>query len=175
MKLLMKRAFTVVLAAVLLFGCGEDNNKTGGNELTPQENKAKLEQCAMEVLGKINPQDHKTLVETIDAFAYKADYGWFEDEIGPTPGEGIEPNPMGMMSVIRKAVTTYNPVVLSVLATEVDYIAIPTGIYTFDEVARSSNLCLKSKVSSRPSRYEKAEKKHKYKPTKILSSLFLNM
>ena len=36
MKLLMKRAFTVVLAAVLLFGCGEDNNKTGGNELTPQ-------------------------------------------------------------------------------------------------------------------------------------------
>ena len=44
MKLLMKRAFTVVLAAVLLFGCGEDNNKTGGNELTPQENKAKLEQ-----------------------------------------------------------------------------------------------------------------------------------
>lgn len=38
MKLLMKRAFTVVLAAVLLFGCGEDNNKTGGNELTPQEN-----------------------------------------------------------------------------------------------------------------------------------------
>ena len=61
MKLLMKRAFTVVLAAVLLFGCGEDNNKTGGNELTPQENKAKLEQCAMEVLGKINPQDHKTL------------------------------------------------------------------------------------------------------------------
>ena len=47
MKLLMKRAFTVVLAAVLLFGCGEDNNKTGGNELTPQENKAKLEQCAM--------------------------------------------------------------------------------------------------------------------------------
>lgn len=28
MKLLMKRAFTVVLAAVLLFGCGEDNNKT---------------------------------------------------------------------------------------------------------------------------------------------------
>ena len=110
MKLLMKRAFTVVLAAVLLFGCGEDNNKTGGNELTPQENKAKLEQCAMEVL--------------------------FEDEIGPTPGEGIEPNPMGMMSVIRKAVTTYNPVVLSVLATEVDYIAIPTGIYTFDEVAR---------------------------------------
>lgn len=55
MKLLMKRAFTVVLAAVLLFGCGEDNNKTGGNELTPQENKAKLEQCAMEVLGKINP------------------------------------------------------------------------------------------------------------------------
>lgn len=136
MKLLMKRAFTVVLAAVLLFGCGEDNNKTGGNELTPQENKAKLEQCAMEVLGKINPQDHKTLVETIDAFAYKADYGLFEDEIGPTPGEGIEPNPMGMMSVIRKAVTTYNPVVLSVLATEVDYIAIPTGIYTFDEVAR---------------------------------------
>ena len=126
MKLLMKRAFTVVLAAVLLFGCGEDNNKTGGNE---------LEQCAMEVLGKINPQDHKTLVETIDAFAYKADYGLFEDEIGPTPGEGIEPNPMGMMSVIRKAVTTYNPVVLSVLATEVDYIAIPTGIYTFDEVA----------------------------------------
>ena len=94
MKLLMKRAFTVVLAAVLLFGCGEDNNKTGGNELTPQENKAKLEQCAMEVLGKINPQDHKTLVETIDAFAYKADYGLFEDEIGPTPGEGIEPNPM---------------------------------------------------------------------------------
>ena len=159
MKLLMKRAFTVVLAAVLLFGCGEDNNKTGGNELTPQENKAKLEQCAMEVLGKISPQDHKTLVETIDAFAYKADYGLFEDEIGPTPGEGIEPNPMGMMSVIRKAVTTYNPVVLSVLATEV----------------RSSNLCLKSKVSSRPSRYEKAEKKHKYKPTKILSSLFLNM
>lgn len=65
MKLLMKRAFTVVLAAVLLFGCGEDDNKTGGNELTPQENKAKLEQCAMEVLGKINPQDHKTLVETI--------------------------------------------------------------------------------------------------------------
>ena len=60
----------------------------------------------------------------------------FEDEIGPTPGEGIEPNPMGMMSVIRKAVTTYNPVVLSVLAIEVDYIAIPTGIYTFDEVAR---------------------------------------
>ena len=57
MKLLMKRAFTVVLAAVLLFGCGEDDNKTGGNELTPQENKAKLEQCAMEVLGKINPQD----------------------------------------------------------------------------------------------------------------------
>ena len=50
MKLLMKRAFTVVLAAVLLFGCGEDNNKTGGNELTPQENKAKLEQCAMEKL-----------------------------------------------------------------------------------------------------------------------------
>lgn len=93
MKLLMKRAFTVVLAAVLLFGCGEDDNKTGGNELTPQENKAKLEQCAMEVLGKINPQDHKTLVETIDAFAYKADYGLFEDEIGPTPGEGIEPNP----------------------------------------------------------------------------------
>lgn len=136
MKLLMKRAFTVVLAAVLLFGCGEDDNKTGGNELTPQENKAKLEQCAMEVLGKINPQDHKTLVETIDAFAYKADYGLFEDEIGPTPGEGIEPNPMGMMGVIRKAVTTYNPVVLSVLATEVDYIAIPTGIYTFDEVAR---------------------------------------
>lgn len=136
MKLLMKRAFTVVLAAVLLFGCGEDNNKTGGNELTPQENKAKLEQCAMEVLGKINPQDHKTLVETIDAFAYKADYGLFEDEIGPTLGEGIEPNPMEMMSVIRKAVTTYNPVVLSVLATEVDYIAIPTGIYTFDEVAR---------------------------------------
>ena len=76
MKLLMKRAFTVVLAAVLLFGCGEDDNKTGGNELTPQENKAKLEQCAMEVLGKINPQDHKTLVETIDAFAYKADYGF---------------------------------------------------------------------------------------------------
>ena len=62
MKLLMKRAFTVVLAAVLLFGCGEDNNKTGGNELTPQENKAKLEQCAMEVLGKINPHDHKTFV-----------------------------------------------------------------------------------------------------------------
>ena len=60
MKLLMKRAFTVVLAAVLLFGCGEDNNKTGGNELTPQENKAKLEQCAMEVLGKINPQDRKS-------------------------------------------------------------------------------------------------------------------
>ena len=63
-------------------------------------------------------------------------FSLFEDEIGPTPGEGIEPNPMGMMSVIRKAVTTYNPVVLSVLATEVDYIAIPTGIYTFDEVAR---------------------------------------
>ena len=47
MKLLMKRAFTVVLAAVLLFGCGEDNNKTGGNELTPQENKAKLEQLSL--------------------------------------------------------------------------------------------------------------------------------
>ena len=160
MKLLMKRAFTVVLAAVLLFGCGEDNNKTGGNELTPQENKAKLEQCAMEVLGKINPQDHKTLVETIDAFAYKADYGLFEDEIGPTPGEGIEPNPMGMMSVIRKAVTTYNPVVLSVLATEVDYIAIQR-VFTHSmklpvngwrlRRPRSSNLCLKSKVPSRPS------------------------
>lgn len=89
-----------------------------------------------------------------------------------------------MMSVIRKAVTTYNSVVLSVLATEVDYIAIPTGIYTFDEVAREwvetpsaevLEFVLKSKVSSRPSRYEKAEKKHKYKPTKILSSLFLNM
>ena len=52
MKLLMKRAFTVVLAAVLLFGCGEDNNKTGGNELTPQENKAKLEQCSDGGSGK---------------------------------------------------------------------------------------------------------------------------
>ena len=83
------------------------------------------------------------------------------------------------MSVIRKAVTTYNPVVLSVLATEVDYIAIPTGIYTFDEVAREWVETPSAEVLEFVFEVEGAESsisiRKSGKETKILSSLFLNM
>ena len=123
MKFLVKRSFAVVLAVILLSACGEGDKKDLGSTLTPEENKVKLEQCAMNVLGKINPQVHQELITTIEAFAYKADYGLSLDLKGK----------MSVVDVVRKTVTTCNPVLLSEMATNSNYMTIPSGVYVFNE------------------------------------------
>ncbi len=68
-----------------LFSCSDDDPKGGdnfqGNKLTPQENKAKMEQIGQELIGKINSSDHQELITTIDNFLLLADEGGlFEEE-----------------------------------------------------------------------------------------------
>lgn len=133
MKIMMKKFFTAISAIALLASCDGGDTMGPGNTLTPEENKARLEQCAMNVLGKINPQDHQVLIETIESFTNKADYGLsLKDQFSLK-------SKMSAVDVICKAVTSYNPVLLSELATDRDYLSIPSGIYTFDESLQQWN------------------------------------
>lgn len=69
MKKLLKRVLPCFCLIAFFSACGDDdnNNKSGG-DLTPDENKAKLESIAKNLVGKIDPQAHKSLVLLADDF-----------------------------------------------------------------------------------------------------------
>lgn len=70
-------------AAMLSFTACSDDDKNGGGEgteLTPEQNKQKLESIGLATIGKINAADHADLLQTIDAFSQCIDYGDLELE-----------------------------------------------------------------------------------------------
>ena len=82
MKRLMKWLLPCVCLVTLATGCsdsdGEGTPERQGKpitELTPDENKKELENIGMDLLSKINPDDHAVLLKTIARF----------DEIIPSP------------------------------------------------------------------------------------------
>lgn len=70
-------------AAMLSFTACSDDDKNGGGEgteLTPEQNKQKLESIGLTTIGKINAADHADLLQTIDGFSKCIDDGDLELE-----------------------------------------------------------------------------------------------
>lgn len=62
------------MALFSLTACSDDKGtESKFTNLTPDEHKEKLEQIGLDVIAKINPEDHKLLLETSDSFFEIAD------------------------------------------------------------------------------------------------------
>ena len=70
MKNLIYPVLLSVCLLLVITGCEKDDNsqKKDVSELTPDENKRKLEQIGTQLMLKINPVEQKKLLETLDAF-----------------------------------------------------------------------------------------------------------
>lgn len=71
MKKLLKWALPCLFLATLTTACGDDDNNSDkpGIELTPDENKARLDAIGTNLLSKIDPNAHKTLINVVDYFS----------------------------------------------------------------------------------------------------------
>lgn len=70
MKKLLKWALPCLFLATLTTACSDDdNNGKQGTELTPDENKARLDAIGTNLLSKIDPNAHKTLIDVVDHFS----------------------------------------------------------------------------------------------------------
>lgn len=70
MKKLLKWALPCLFLATLATACSDDdNNGKQGTELTPDENKARLDAIGTNLLSKIDPNAHKTLIDVVDHFS----------------------------------------------------------------------------------------------------------
>lgn len=84
--LIMNKFFKLILpcACVVMLSftaCSDDDENGGeGTELTPDQNKQKLESIGLETIGKINAADHAELLKTMDAFSECVDRGDLELE-----------------------------------------------------------------------------------------------
>lgn len=70
----------VCLAIFSLSSCSDEEKESPKTNLTPDEHKAELERIGMEALAKINPDDHATLLTTINEFSRLSDIGYLEIE-----------------------------------------------------------------------------------------------
>lgn len=81
MNTFIKGLLSCLFISFLLFSCKDDDNDSfedentdeTTNQLTPGENKAKLEQIAIDFIDQIKASEQKELVQTIESFAELAD------------------------------------------------------------------------------------------------------
>lgn len=121
---------TILLAAALFVGCGDDN-KNGGNEpepsgLTPDQHKAKLENIGKEFVSCFHPEDSRAAIESLTTLLDLLDFG--NDE------------PVNPPSYLRSAAASLlatvegsNPSHLSALATRA-----ATEFYSIEEALGST-------------------------------------
>lgn len=71
MKNLLKWALPCLCLMAFVAACGDSDNDGGkpGTELTPDENKQKLDEIGQSLVSKINPKDHETLIKVADYFS----------------------------------------------------------------------------------------------------------
>lgn len=81
MKTFFKTALSCLCISLFFLSCSDSKNEPSENaKLTPEQNKAKLEQIGLKAISKINAADHAELLKTMDTFARLADEGELEIE-----------------------------------------------------------------------------------------------
>ncbi|MDR2890696.1 MAG: hypothetical protein LBV18_03720 [Alistipes sp.] len=133
MKKLFFAAVAIAMVALTAVSCGPDDKKTPeGGKLTPDENKAKVEDVALDLAGQIDAQK---FVEFVDATNRLTDIGLPEDLMGeeePTRGAvsaivnaaaPMFPSRMGAIAAIPAAATRVADIAASQFY----------GVFTYDE------------------------------------------
>ncbi|WP_455585757.1 hypothetical protein [Bacteroides sp.] len=133
----MKKKYKLILlcacAMVLSFSsCSDDDNNSGaGTELTPEQNKQKLESIGLNTIGKIKATDHADLLQTIDAFAEYINEGDLEIERNE-----VKTQVAGLLTEIRAICVKSNLGMVADFASansDVYRVAQYYGIYTYNE------------------------------------------
>lgn len=121
-------------AAVLsLSSCSDDEGKgiSPSTNLTPDEHKVKLEQIGLDVLAKVNPEDHADLLRAMDYFSEIADYGGLEVDRDETVMSMAK-----LVGYVKSMCRTNNLGMMPQFASpdnELYSLAQCYGIYTYDE------------------------------------------
>lgn len=85
------KLLAIASAAIVIVACDGLPGEGNGNPLTPEENRARLEQTGLAALELADPAKQKDLLETIDAFYVVAqDFAQDEPETGAQPDPAVD-------------------------------------------------------------------------------------
>ncbi len=136
MKLFMK-LFALAAMSAAVASCDDTTGSGSGKPLTPDENKAKLDQVGSEIISLVNPDNHEDFCRAVDKFIEYADEGNLGstiDEVNPTAIMA------SMLTSLRDAATKGDISAMMTKAIVKDYvyrIRDYYGIYEYDLSSKS--------------------------------------